>query len=291
MKFMRNFLLVFLIFIFGSIFSLSLRNEQIPISPSSELPQTKFLIQSSELPANTTTMEKYAKMIADFFKETYQKIRPFYRENKESLWIIALSTIFLIITSFSLFNLSKRKKLERDLKKEYDKINSRIREGTYKLKLTEEHLRKDIEQLQDTEKYLKQIQQAIETMKLGVSITDVYGKILYVNPAQAEMHGYDPDELLGKNSSIFTTNVVREEIDINKIKEWQGQIRKSSNIRKDKVIFPVQLISDLVRNEEGKIIAIVTTCEDITKRSYDEDALKSSLSRLLLKYGKFKTAH
>lgn len=142
--------------------------------------------------------------------------------------------------------------------------------------MTEEHLKTEIEQMLEREKYLKQIKQSIETMKLGVTITDVHGKILYVNPAQAEMHGYDQDELLGKNSSIFTSNVLREEVDINKLKEWQGHIRKSSNIRKDKMIFPVQLISDLVRDESGKIIAIITTCEDITKRSHDEDALKSS---------------
>lgn len=274
---LKKLLLLLLILLIGIVYYSNFTPAVFALEISSfNLRLTNPLLQNNESLDNASSMERFAKSIEDFFIRTYLSIPPFYRNNRESLWIIALSFLFLFITLFSLVNLTKRKKMERELKKEYDKIDTRVREATSKMRLTEEHLKNEIESLMEKAKYLKQIKQSIETMKLGVSITDVHGKILYVNPAQAEMHGYDQDELLGKNSSIFTSNVLREEVDINKIKEWQGQIRKSSNIRKDKIIFPVQLISDLVRNETGKIIAIVTTCEDITKRTHDEEALKSS---------------
>jgi len=276
MRFMKSCFFVILVLMICSIHSLPLKNYQNSYRSNFNISQVKFVLQKAALPENDTILEKFARNLSNFFADIYYNLPNFYRVNKISLLILTFCILSLIILLNSIINLSKRRKLEKDLKKEYDKIDSRIREGTNKLKLTEQHLKKDIEQLQDNEKYLKQIQQAIETMKLGVTISDIYGKIQYVNPAQAEMHGYDADELLGKNSTIFTSNVVREEVDFNKIKEWQGQIRKSSNIRKDKVIFPVQLISDLVRDANGKIIATITTCEDITKRSYDEKALKSS---------------
>src|SRR6185503_6027652 len=47
---------------------------------------------------------------------------------------------------------------------------------------------------------LRQLEKAVETMALGVSITDVQGRILYLNPAEAERHGYAVEELLGRDA-------------------------------------------------------------------------------------------
>lgn len=270
---LKKLLLFGFIFLTAFLYSFKLSDFE---SDTFSLNSFKFEIQESDPLENATKIEKFAKSIQQFFVKSYLSIPPFYQKNRNTIWIVAICLVIFLVLLSSILNYIKRKTLEKTLKKEYDKIDSRVRDATAKMRLTEEHLRSEIDQIEEKEKYLKQIKQSIETMKLGVTITDVHGKILYVNPAQAEMHGYNQDELLGKNSSIFTSNVLREEVDLNKLKEWQGKIRKSSNIRKDKVIFPVQLISDLVRDESGKITAIVSTCEDITKRSHDEEALKSS---------------
>ena len=45
----------------------------------------------------------------------------------------------------------------------------------------------------------KRLGEAVETMPLGLTITDLEGKILYTNPAEAHMHGYTVDELLGQD--------------------------------------------------------------------------------------------
>src|ERR1039457_3893106 len=35
----------------------------------------------------------------------------------------------------------------------------------------------------------------------GITISDIHGKIIYVNTAEAEMHGYSPEEIIGKAAS------------------------------------------------------------------------------------------
>ena len=52
----------------------------------------------------------------------------------------------------------------------------------------------------DARSRLLQLEKAVETMQVGVTITDLEGRIVYVNPAEAAMHGYEAEELLGKPS-------------------------------------------------------------------------------------------
>ena len=40
---------------------------------------------------------------------------------------------------------------------------------------------------------LRALRKAVETIRMGVTITDVRGRILYTNPADAAMHGYQTD--------------------------------------------------------------------------------------------------
>ncbi len=214
--------------------------------------------------------------VSDTMLDLYNKFLPFYQQNRVYFWLGGILLIYLILISITISNYIKRKKLEKNISKEYNKIDLRVKQKTGKLNLTNEHLQLEMSRLNDTIKHLKQLNKAIETMHLGVSITDLGGKITYINKANAKMHGYDPDELLGKFSAIFTSNVLREDIDLEKISEWQGKVRRSSNIKKDGSIFDVQLISDIVRNEEDNPIAIVTTCEDISERAKSEQQLKDS---------------
>ncbi len=105
---------------------------------------------------------------------------------------------------------------------------------------------------------------ALETMQLGVTITDPKGKILYCNPAEAEMHLYPARELIGKNVREFAPSHLWNPLTITKITAMNRWKRESTNTRKDNSLFPVKLMSDVVKNKRGRPIGIVTTCEDIT---------------------------
>jgi PAS domain S-box-containing protein len=109
------------------------------------------------------------------------------------------------------------------------------------------------------------LEKAVETMQLGVTITDLSGKIVYTNPADARMHGYEPVQLIGQDVSAFAAGVRRplSPEDLERMRSWR---RETSNTRRDGTTFPVYLMSDVVRDRDGQPIGVVTTCEDISQR-------------------------
>jgi PAS domain S-box-containing protein len=120
------------------------------------------------------------------------------------------------------------------------------------------------------EEALTKLEKALQTTQVGVTITDVEGKIIYLNSAEARMHGYDPDELVGKIVRIFASPEIWEVNPPDLIREMSSWRRESENLRKDGKSFPVHLISDVIRNATGDPIGIVTVCEDVTERSLAE---------------------
>jgi len=131
-----------------------------------------------------------------------------------------------------------------------------------------------------TEEEYLQLKKAIETMKLGVTISNTKGEIIYTNPADAHMHGWEPDELLGKDVRIFATTKKLQPWVMDQVMKWKGMIRESTNITNTGEPFPVRLVSDIVRNAEGLPIAVVTICEDITESKKLENELKDSEEKL-----------
>jgi diguanylate cyclase (GGDEF)-like protein/PAS domain S-box-containing protein len=127
------------------------------------------------------------------------------------------------------------------------------------------------------------IEKAVETMQLGVTITDLRGKILFTNPADAQMHGYAPDELIGRDVRTFAPGVgVSRPLSVAELSEMRSWRRETLNARRDGSAFPVHLMSDVVRNRRGEIIGVVTTCEDISRRKAAEAALRESEERYAL---------
>jgi PAS domain S-box-containing protein len=132
----------------------------------------------------------------------------------------------------------------------------------------------DITGRKRTEEQLLQLRKAVETMHLGVTITDLDRKIVYTNLADAAMHGYTAEELVGKDASIFAPVELRQPMTWEHVEQTKNWIRESINIRKDGSRFPVQLITDIVHDADGCALAIVTTCEDITERKQAEERLR-----------------
>lgn len=139
---------------------------------------------------------------------------------------------------------------------------------------------RDITQRRRAEDALRRLERALETMQLGVTMTDLEGRITYVNPADATMHGYAVDELVGRPASIYALPVIRRplsETHLRKLSSWQ---RESTNMRKDGGTFPVMLRSDVIESSDGQVVGVVTTCEDITERKATEEELKKASGSL-----------
>lgn len=127
---------------------------------------------------------------------------------------------------------------------------------------------------------LRFLGKAIETTNMGVTISDLDGKIIYVNPAEAEMHGYRVDEIIGRKTDIFAPAEIIKPLGLDQLPELSDRRRESINVRKDGSRFPVYLLSDVVNNEQGNPVGFVTTCEDITKRKKAEEELKDSYEQI-----------
>ena len=127
-----------------------------------------------------------------------------------------------------------------------------------------------------TEEALLKLEKALQTTRVGVTITDIEGKIIYLNSAEARMHGYKPEELAGKNVRVFAAPEIWEVNPPDLIREMSSWKRESENLRKDGTSFPVRLVSDVIRNSAGDPVGIVTVCEDITESKQAESRLKDS---------------
>jgi PAS domain S-box-containing protein len=143
------------------------------------------------------------------------------------------------------------------------------------------------EESRQAEERLLLLTKAFETMRLGVTVKDPEGRILYVNPAQARMHGYEVAELLGRQAADLGPPELRHKPSP-ALEEVVFSQHDTTNVRRDGTAFPVHLISDLVRDADGKPVAVVTTCEDISERTAIEEALRRSEREYR---GLFENAH
>ncbi len=140
---------------------------------------------------------------------------------------------------------------------------------------------RDITEHKRAEEALRWLEQTVETTQLGVTITDINGRIVYTNPADARMHGYRREDLIGEDVRIFAPRELWKQIPLNEMKKIDSWTRESVNIRKDGTIFAVQLTSNAVTNAAGETIGIATVCEDISERKRIEEELKTTQLQLI----------
>jgi PAS domain S-box-containing protein len=119
----------------------------------------------------------------------------------------------------------------------------------------------------------------VDTMQLGVTITEMDGRILYANDAEAALHGYAPGELVGQAARVLAPPALwgASAAAPREATRWS---RQSVNVRRDGTEFPVALWSDAVRDSEGVPRAWVTCCQDLSEREAQARALHESQERL-----------
>jgi diguanylate cyclase (GGDEF)-like protein/PAS domain S-box-containing protein len=122
----------------------------------------------------------------------------------------------------------------------------------------------DVTDMKQAENSLRLLKTAIDSLPIGITMSDTDGNIIYANPAEAKMHGRTVSELQGRKAAEFAPPSMKnpplpELVDQNEV--WR---RESTNIRSNGEEFPVQLSSIAVRDEAGRCLGMVTACEDMT---------------------------
>jgi len=128
------------------------------------------------------------------------------------------------------------------------------------------------EQLRRTEQELILLRQAIDSIPIGVTITNASGRIIYTNPAEAQMHGYTVGELLDMDPRSLAPRAIWSDERV-RVDRYVTSIRESINLKKDGSEFPVHLISLPVTSSDGGFLGVVTVCENITERKAVEEKL------------------
>jgi PAS domain S-box-containing protein len=102
---------------------------------------------------------------------------------------------------------------------------------------------RDTTEHQWIEQKLRLLEKAVENTHTGISITDLDGRIIYTNPAEALMHGHTREELIGRDIGIFAPTEMRRKMKLEEIRQITNLSRESINCRDDGTCFPVFLRS------------------------------------------------
>lgn len=143
----------------------------------------------------------------------------------------------------------------------------------------------DITERKRTEEALQMQASVLRRMLEGVSLSDVNGVILYTNPAEDAMFGYEPGELIGKHVTVLNTyppeensRIVEGVIEQLKAKgSWEGEF---SNRRKDGS--PFTTFAHITALELSGKKHWVCVQADITERKQAEESLRVSEERFNL---------
>ncbi len=141
----------------------------------------------------------------------------------------------------------------------------------------------DVTDKRRAEEERERLLQAVEQSVDGIAIADLEGRVIYVNRAWAEMHGYAghevQGELIGKNLEIFhTPEQMRDEVmPFNSraldVGAASGEI---GHRRRDGSVFTAMMSTTVFRDQGGNPQGLIGVARDITDLKRVEEELRRS---------------
>ncbi|HAX50009.1 MAG TPA: PAS domain S-box protein [Ignavibacteria bacterium] len=181
-------------------------------------------------------------------------------------------------------NFLERKRAEENLKIAYDELETRVNERTVELANTLNRLLDEMAIKEKVQSRLKLFGHALRGIKECVFITNLQNRTVFVNPAFESVYGFLESELLEKNIPVLYTESISEEKRKEILSEalkngWKGEL---VNKRSDGTEFSVYLSASVIRDEEGRVDAIVGIVQDITNEKNNLALLEKRYSLLNL---------
>ena len=140
-------------------------------------------------------------------------------------------------------------------------------------------VRTDITVTREAAHELRKLERAMEQSPVSIVITDVQGRIEYVNPKFEEVSGYSAAELIGNRPSMLKGGDLGEDEyaalweTILAGKEWKGVFH---NRRKDGTMYWESAVISPIRDESGLITHFIGIKEDITQLKAYQESLRLS---------------
>jgi PAS domain S-box-containing protein len=109
------------------------------------------------------------------------------------------------------------------------------------------------------------LRKAVDIVPVGITVTDLEGTILHTNPAEAEMHGFRVDELLGRDVGLLARTEPAASVEAGPGENLRGGRwqRERMQRRKDGSPLRVRLLSDVACDNRGEPLGFVTVCVDL----------------------------
>ena len=133
------------------------------------------------------------------------------------------------------------------------------------------------------EKKLELLSGAVMSTDDSIYITDMQGRIVYVNKAFCKTYGYKEEEIVGQNGNLLWIGKHQSR---NTRSVFQTKTLGSGwevgfyHRRKDESVFPVSLSRSNIKGTKGQDVAIVGVARDITERILTEDELRNESLKL-----------
>lgn len=138
---------------------------------------------------------------------------------------------------------------------------------------------RDITEQKQAEDQLRKLSLAVEQSPAAVVITDVDGRIEYVNPKFVRVTGYAPEEVKGQNPRMLKSGEMEPEDyrglweTIRAGREWRGLFH---NKKKNGELYWESASISPIKNARGVITHFVAVKEDISAQKEAEEALQEA---------------
>ncbi|HXG80677.1 MAG TPA: ATP-binding protein [Sphingomicrobium sp.] len=163
----------------------------------------------------------------------------------------------------------ERRRTETALTAAHDELERRVEERTCKLS-------EEIAERRRAEDNLRKLSRAVEQSPAMTIITDVDGRIEYVNPRFTQVTGYGLDEVLGQTPRVLKSGeMAADEYEllwttIKSGREWRGEIH---NRKKNGDLFWALASISPITDQDGVVTHFLGISEDITQhKRVEEDA-------------------
>jgi len=133
---------------------------------------------------------------------------------------------------------------------------------------------RDITERKHNEDKLKLFFQATDHSVVAISLSDLDRRIIYVNHSFEKMFGYSKDKVVGRKTSVLyseETGVnLQQGIQTSKDGSWVGELLGK---REDGSHFCLMVSSSQILNDDGTVIARMTTHRDISEVKQTEEKM------------------
>ena len=141
----------------------------------------------------------------------------------------------------------------------------------------------DITEMKKTQLQINKLSIAVEQSNVSIIITDINGNIQYANPQVEKTSGYKIEELIGKNTRIFSSGNT-DQSDYKKLwkkilsgETWKGEFL---NVSKNGNRYWENTLISPIFNDNNEVISFIAIKEDITEKKKIQEALIKSEKEL-----------